>query len=106
MIAVHQEIHLLAYRTVAENVFLGRQPTNRAGLIDWRRMNADAAALLDRLGLDTIDFYSSLLLAKTVQSVRVVGNIGLGILGDPLDDGGMQVILEGLSDQALLSRLG
>ena len=35
------------------------------------------------LGLDTIDFYSSLLLAKTVQSVRVVGNIGLGILGDP-----------------------
>jgi hypothetical protein len=35
------------------------------------------------LGLDTIDFFSSLLLAKTVQSVRVVGNIGLGILGDP-----------------------
>jgi hypothetical protein len=35
------------------------------------------------IGLDTIDFYSSLLLAKTVQSVRVVGNIGLGILGDP-----------------------
>lgn len=35
------------------------------------------------LGLDTLDFYSSLLVAKTVQSVRVVGNIGLGILGDP-----------------------
>ena len=35
------------------------------------------------LGLDTLDFYSSLLLAKTVQSVRIVGNVGLGILGDP-----------------------
>jgi len=35
------------------------------------------------LGLDTMDFYSSLLVAKTVQSVRMVGNIGLGILGDP-----------------------
>jgi hypothetical protein len=35
------------------------------------------------LGLDTLDFYSSLLVAKTVQSVRVVGNVGLGILGDP-----------------------
>jgi hypothetical protein len=35
------------------------------------------------LGLDTTDFYASLLGAKTVQSVRVVGNIGLGILGDP-----------------------
>jgi hypothetical protein len=35
------------------------------------------------LGLDTMDFFSSLLFAKTVQSVRVVGNFGLGILGDP-----------------------
>jgi hypothetical protein len=35
------------------------------------------------LGLDTMDFYSSLLVAKTVQSVRIVGNVGLGILGDP-----------------------
>ncbi len=35
------------------------------------------------LGLDTTDFYSSLLVAKTVQSVRVVGNVGMGILGDP-----------------------
>jgi hypothetical protein len=35
------------------------------------------------LGLDTTDFYASLLGAKTVQSIRVVGNIGLGILADP-----------------------
>ena len=37
------------------------------------------------LGLDTTDFYASLLVAKTVQSVRLVGNIGSGILGDPTD---------------------
>ena len=37
------------------------------------------------IGLDTTDFYTSLLLAKTLQSVRVVGNIGAGILGDPTD---------------------
>lgn len=35
------------------------------------------------LGLDTMDFYGSLLGAKTVQSVRVVGNIGAAILSDP-----------------------
>ncbi|RPH58469.1 MAG: hypothetical protein EHM89_12340 [Acidobacteria bacterium] len=35
------------------------------------------------LGLDTIDFYSALLLGKTVRSVRIVGNFGLGILSDP-----------------------
>ena len=35
------------------------------------------------LGLDTTDFYFSALVGKTVQSVRIVGNAGLGILGDP-----------------------
>ncbi|MBM3750600.1 MAG: hypothetical protein FJW21_05390 [Acidimicrobiia bacterium] len=35
------------------------------------------------LGLDTTDFYVGLAGAKTIQAVRVVGNIGLGILGDP-----------------------
>jgi len=35
------------------------------------------------LGLDTTDFYATLLGAKTVESIRVVGNFGLGILADP-----------------------
>jgi hypothetical protein len=37
------------------------------------------------LGLDTMDFYVSALVGKTVRSVRVVANGGLGILSDPLD---------------------
>jgi ribose transport system ATP-binding protein len=47
----YQEVNLLAFRTVAENIFLGREP-RRMGLIDWQRMNRDAGALLERLGLD------------------------------------------------------
>ena len=35
------------------------------------------------LGLDTMDFFQSLLVGKTMQSIRVVGNVGLGILSDP-----------------------
>ena len=35
------------------------------------------------LGLDTMDFFQSLLVGKTVQSIRLVGNIGVGILSDP-----------------------
>lgn len=35
------------------------------------------------LGLDTTDFYVSGLVGKTVQSIRFVGNVGMGILGDP-----------------------
>lgn len=35
------------------------------------------------LGLDTTDFFASILAGKTTQSVRIVGNMGLAILGDP-----------------------
>jgi hypothetical protein len=37
------------------------------------------------LGLDTMDFYASVLAAKTIESVRLVGNVGIGILADPTD---------------------
>jgi hypothetical protein len=36
------------------------------------------------LGLDTTDFFASALLGKTVQSIRMVGNVGLGSLADPV----------------------
>jgi hypothetical protein len=36
------------------------------------------------LGLDTTDFHFGLAIGKTVQSVRVVGNLGFGILADPV----------------------
>ncbi len=51
VVAVYQEVNLLTYRTVAENIFLGREP-RRFGLIDWKRMNNESEALLKRLGLN------------------------------------------------------
>lgn len=36
------------------------------------------------LGLDTMDFYATVLAAKTVRSVRAVANIGMAILPDPV----------------------
>jgi hypothetical protein len=57
------------------------------------------------LGLDTMDFYSLLLVAKTVESVRVVGNIGLGILGDPTrGDRQNDVLMYGLSFARAISQ--
>lgn len=50
------------------------------------------------LGLDTTDFFISALVGKTVQSIRVVGNAGLGILGDPTrGDRQNDVLLYGVS---------
>ena len=36
------------------------------------------------IGTDTMDFFQSLLVAKSVRSTRIIGNIGMGILSDPL----------------------
>jgi len=50
------------------------------------------------LGLDTMDFYASLLGAKTVESIRVVANVGAGILSDPVQGNHQNdVFLYGLS---------
>ena len=49
--AVYQEIDLLPNLSVAENIFLGREPRRR-GLIDWQRMREHAHAVLLDLGLD------------------------------------------------------
>src|SRR5712692_6607412 len=50
------------------------------------------------IDLDTTDVSGSLLVAKTVQSIRVVGNLGAGILANPTSGVGQNdVLLYGLS---------
>jgi ribose transport system ATP-binding protein len=49
IVPVHQEPNLVLHLSVAENIYLGRQPRNRLGLIDYAKMNHDAQVLLDRL---------------------------------------------------------
>ena len=48
---IHQELSPVPEMAVAENIYLGREPVNRFGLIDKRRMTADTRALLDQLDL-------------------------------------------------------
>lgn len=45
------------------------------------------------LGLDTTDLYFTAIAGKTVESVRVVGNVGLGILQDPTTAGRQNDVL-------------
>jgi hypothetical protein len=46
------------------------------------------------LGLDATDFHITLLGAKTVQSLRFVGNLGVGILSDPTEGHRQNDVLE------------
>jgi ribose transport system ATP-binding protein len=48
---IHQELNLIPYLSVAENVFLGREFINRFGLIDYKRMYGETKKLLKRLDL-------------------------------------------------------
>jgi len=45
---VYQEVNLCPNLSVAENIFIGRYP-RRFGMVDWRTMRREAAALLERL---------------------------------------------------------
>ncbi|MFK4089572.1 multiple monosaccharide ABC transporter ATP-binding protein [Kribbella sp. NPDC020789] len=51
---IHQELALVPYLSIAENIFLGNERRGRSGMIDWNRTNAEAAELLASVGLDEI----------------------------------------------------
>jgi len=50
---IYQEGNLIPLRSVARNIFLGREPRNRFGLTDTSRMNREAAEILGRYGVET-----------------------------------------------------
>jgi inositol transport system ATP-binding protein len=51
IVTIYQEFNLIPTMSVAENMFLGREPGS-GPFISWRRMREETAAVLSRLGLD------------------------------------------------------
>jgi len=49
---IHQELNLIPYLTVAENIFLGREMKNKLGFLDQEKMNQKTRELLERLHMD------------------------------------------------------
>lgn len=47
---IYQEVNLVPFRSVSENIFMGREP-RKWGWLDWRRMNREAAAILARFDI-------------------------------------------------------
>ncbi|MDT0165373.1 sugar ABC transporter ATP-binding protein [Actinotalea sp. AC32] len=65
IVIIHQELALVPYMSVAENIFLGNEQRGTGGLIDWNKTNAEAAKLLARVGLSE-------------NPVTPVGQLGVG----------------------------
>lgn len=47
---IYQEINLIPYLSIAENIYLGREIMNRTG-IDWKAINQGAAEILEEMGV-------------------------------------------------------
>ena len=68
---IYQELTLIPYRTVGENVFLGREPRKKVPfVIDWHRLYAQTRELLESINLD-IDPRVSLSELSTAQQQMV-----------------------------------
>lgn len=61
---IYQELALIPEMTVAENIFLGSEPT-RGGIIDWHQIYAQTRQLLIRYGLE-------------LDPAATVGDLGIG----------------------------
>ncbi len=62
---IHQELNLVPHLSVAENIFLGREPKTPWGTLDAGRMAREARAQTDRLGLQ-------------IPPTRLVGHLRVG----------------------------
>ncbi|CAN5798556.1 sugar ABC transporter ATP-binding protein [soil metagenome] len=85
---IYQELSQMPALTVAENVFLGRQPTNRIGLVNWKRMKDEAARQLASfdIDLDVTNRLGQLSLGnqQLVEIARVIhSGAGVIILDEP-----------------------
>lgn len=48
---IHQELNMMNHLTVAQNIYIGREP-KKFGMIDDKKMERDAAALFERIGVN------------------------------------------------------
>lgn len=69
--AVYQDVTIARHLTVAENFFLGKPPTTRAGFVDWKKMNAKTQDVLDELNLD-IDARKPVRILSVAQQEMVI----------------------------------
>jgi ribose transport system ATP-binding protein len=84
---IYQEINLVPYRSVTENICLGRE-SRRFGLLDWRAMHKEAEALLARFNVH-VDVRQPVMTYSTavqqmVAIARAIGfNARLVIMDEP-----------------------
>ena len=85
---IHQEIVLVPYLSIAENIYLGREPLTKAGLIDRKQMYENAQKFLDdfELGLSAETLVGKLTVAQQqmIEIIKAVSfNSNIIIMDEP-----------------------
>ena len=102
---VYQEVNLCPNLTVAENIFVGRQPMKR-GQIDWKTINARAVELMARFHQDIdvtrpLSFYSTAVQQMGAIARAVDIQAKILILDEPtssLDDNEVKLLFDVMND--------
>lgn len=85
---VYQELCLSGTISVAENIFMGREPKNKLGLVNYKKMNRDAKKYLDMVHCSIRpDTITKLLTIAEMQLVQIAKALSLNakilILDEP-----------------------
>jgi galactofuranose transport system ATP-binding protein len=98
---IFQEINLVAFRTVTENIYLGREITRFGYLLDWAKMNAGARELLARFNVsidvtEPLSHYSTAIQQMVAIARAVSFDSKLVIMDEPtssLDEAEVDILM-------------
>jgi monosaccharide-transporting ATPase len=99
---IYQEVSLIPYLSVTENIFVGREPKTKWGTINWKKTHEDAKAILLDMGIDidvkqSVNTYSTAI-QQMVSIARAISmKAKLVVMDEPtssLDDKEVEVLFE------------
>ena len=95
---VYQEVNLCPNLTVAENLFIGREPRNKVGMINWKEMNARSAKLLESLNINVppTQMLDECSINESIQDTVVKG---LRLIPSNVNLAGAEIELLGINDK-------
>lgn len=87
--ANYQHVNIAPDLSIAENYFLGRQPKNALGMVDWKKMEQDSKKIIDKfeMGVDPLEKIRELPIAMqamvTISKISVNEDIRIVIFDEP-----------------------
>ena len=73
---IYQELNSVDQLSVAENIFIGNLPKNKANMVDYKQLKKDSKVLLDKVGLNVNPFETMENLSIAEKQLVEIAKIG------------------------------